>query len=80
MIINRGTKKKRLISKLLYNNKSFIDQSSICDKLNEHFIHVGPKLADQLPPIPDIDPTQHINHAPSRSFMSGLFVHKRSLI
>ena len=35
----------------------------------EYFINVGPKLADQLPPIPDIDPTQHINHAPSRSFM-----------
>ena len=69
MIINRGTKKKTLISKLLYNNKSFTDQSSICDKLNEHFINVGPKLADQLTPIPDIDPTQHINHAPSRSFM-----------
>ena len=69
MIINRGTKKKTLISKLLYNNKSFIEQSSICDKLNEHFINVGPKLADQLPLIPDIDPTQHINHAPSRSFM-----------
>ena len=30
MIINRGTKKKTLISKLLYNNKSFTDQSSIC--------------------------------------------------
>ena len=69
MIINRGTKKKTLISKLLYNNKCFIDQSSICDKLNEHFINVGPKLADQLPPIPNIDPTQHINHVPSRSFM-----------
>ena len=69
MLTNRGTKKKTLISKLLYNNKCFIDQSSICDKLNEHFINVGPKLADQLPPIPNIDPTQHINHAPSRSFM-----------
>ena len=48
MIINRGKKKKAFISKLLYNNKCFIDQNSICDKLNEHFINVGPKLADQL--------------------------------
>ena len=60
MIISRNKKKVTSISKLLYNNQCYTDQKTICDKLNEHFINVAPKLASQLPQTSETDPTMFI--------------------
>ena len=69
MILARNKKKVTSISKLLYNDQCYTDQKTICDKLNEHFINVGPKLASQLPQTPETDPTMFIKRTFSNSFM-----------
>lgn len=67
MIINRDTRKHTFISKLLYNQKCYTNKSDICNKLNEHFINIGPTLANKLP-TSNIDPSTFINRSFQNSF------------
>ena len=69
LMIGRNKKKNSLISKLVYNNKCYTDQSSICDKLNEHFINIGPNLSSQLPSTSTMDPNTYIKRTFQNSFM-----------
>ena len=68
-IVNRKRKNNITIPKLIYNNKCFTNRNDICNKLNEYFINVGPKLACQLPSISNADPTKYINCTLQSSFI-----------
>ncbi|XP_020912879.1 uncharacterized protein LOC110250617 [Exaiptasia diaphana] len=68
MLVGRSTKHHSCISKVIYNNKCYTDEKDICNKLNEHFINVGPSLAQQLPLTRD-DPTKFIKHLSPESFI-----------
>ena len=81
MIISRNKRKVTSISKLLYNNQCYTDQKTVCDKLSEHFINMGPKLASQLPPTPEPDTTTFIKRTFSNSFIGfEEYVPKKFLI
>ena len=69
LITGRSKKKTTLISKLVYNNKCYTDQTSICDKLNEHYINIGPNLSSQLPSTSTMDPNKYIKRTFQNSFM-----------
>ena len=47
----KGTWKSKnaMINNLKVNGETLTDASSIADALNEYFVNVGPKLADQIP-------------------------------
>lgn len=68
MIIDRERKSNTSISKLICDNKCYTDKQNICDKLNEHFINVGPDLAVRLLTLQS-DPALCIKHTFTNSFM-----------
>ena len=68
MLINRDTKRRSSISKLIFDNKCHTDKNDICNKLNEHFLNVGQSLANLLPMIEE-DLVKYINHSSPNSFM-----------
>ena len=68
MLINRDTKRRSSISKLIFDKKCYTDKTDICNKLNEHFVNVGQSLANQLTMIEE-DPVKYIDHSSPNSFM-----------
>lgn len=76
-IINRKkTTSQTSITKLIYNNKCYIDRASICHQLNSHYINVGHNLAEKLPQH-DTNPTRYIRKSFANSFMfRGIYTHE----
>ena len=68
MIINRKKKSNIIIPKLLYNNRCYTDNWSICEQLNMYFINVGPTLSAQLPIHRNSDPSKYIRGTYPNSF------------
>ena len=58
-----------LLPKLRHNNKCFTDKLNICDRLNEHFSNIGPKLSAQLPACNVDDPLKYIKYNVPNSFV-----------
>ena len=48
-----------MINNLQVNGETLIDASSIAEALNEYFVNVGPKLADQIPES-DVNPVDFL--------------------
>jgi len=67
-LFNRNKKSQTEISKLIYQNKCYIDKKDIAQRLNEHFTNVGERLAEKLP-ITNIDPSSYIKKTFRNSFM-----------
>ena len=68
LLINYNRNKGPCIPKLRYNNKCFTDKLNICDKLNEHFTTIGPKLSVE-PPADVDDSLKYIKYNMLSSFV-----------
>ena len=49
------------------NDKMYTNQSDIAEQFNQHFLNVGPNLANLVPNTND-DPTKYITNSPISSF------------
>ena len=47
--------------------KTYINQFDIAEQFNQHFVNVGPKLANSIP-ISNDDPTKYVTNSPISSF------------
>lgn len=68
MLVNRKGSSNATINKLIIDNNCYTDKQSICEQLNTYYINVGKNLASKLP-THHLNPTDHIIHKPSNSFM-----------
>ena len=55
-------------AKLIRNNCSYTNKRDIANQLNQHFVTVGPNLANSLPKSND-DPCKYIHDSPVSSFV-----------
>ena len=69
MLINMKKKSTIFTNKLFYKNRCYTAKQDICDKLNSHFINVGPDFAAQIPDCNDKNPVQFIRRSFKDSFM-----------
>ena len=66
--MKRKTKGQTTPSSIFRNGQSFTNQQDIVDQLNQHFINVGPSLA-QLIDDTNVDPISCISKSPCNSFI-----------
>ena len=69
MLINMKKKSTIFTNKLFYKNRCYTVKQDIRDKLNSHFINVGPDFAAQIPDCNDKNPVQFIRRSFKDSFM-----------
>ena len=66
-LIKRKSKGHIHPTRIKRNNKMFTNPSDIAEQFNQHFINVGPNLANLIPSTND-DPTKYITNSPTSSF------------
>ena len=52
-IICKSNTKRKTLDKIIVDSKVIIDKEEICNKFNEFFDNIGPKLATQIKPAPN---------------------------
>ena len=52
-IICKSNTKRKTLDKIIVDSKVIKDKGEICDKFNDFFANIGPKLATQIKPISD---------------------------
>ena len=66
-LINRKSKGHVYPTRIKRNDKMFTNPSDIAEQFNQHFLNVGPNLANLIPSTND-DPTKYITNSPTSSF------------
>lgn len=66
-LIKRKSKSQSFPSRIIRNNKVYTNHSDIAEQFNQHFINIGPNLANLITHTND-DPTKYINNSPVSSF------------
>ena len=59
-IISKSQIKKYVPSRVVYNNKIAVDNIEIANLFNEYFVGIGPKLAEEIKPVPDKNFKQYL--------------------
>lgn len=67
-LIKRKAKGLQIPTRLIRNNKTFLNSYDIANEFNEHFANVGLNLASKIPNIND-NPTKFIDNSPTTSFV-----------
>ena len=67
-LIQRKQKGRQPPSRLINNVKIFSSEHDIANEFNQHFVNVGPKLANSIPPGNE-SPTSYISISPVSSFV-----------
>ena len=67
-LIKRKSKCQQFPNRLRRNSLTYIDNKCIVNQFNEHFINVGPKLANSIGTCLD-DPCMYIDNSPVSSFV-----------
>ena len=63
-LIKRKTKGQLDIPRIVRNNKEYTNKTDIANQMNEHFINVGPNLANKIQNT-NQDPTSYIKQYPN---------------
>ena len=59
-MLNRDSACKSIAS-LNVNGKMVTGEGELAEALNQHFVSIGPKLAEKITKTPSDDPLKHIN-------------------